>query len=375
MNNTINFLKCLKQNIHKFINNTPNNVVRVKKTSIRDALLYKLLLTQKTASGQSVTNNINYFKKYDTLKSSISRVSLIEREQQIPVSYYKELYNSIHTIIKTKYVNNNKPQIIGVDGTYNNSYYSFGTGMMANKCLSIGFFNCTLNMPVNLQISPKKSEKCAIKNNINLLGSNSIVVLDKGYISYQLFDQLHECKLKFVCRITEPVYLNKKSNMYRYVEYKINNNNYYLITNLINEKKYTTNALADIYHSRWKIEEYYKFIKSSITYDTIRQKQLDSIIKTTYAVLIVSQLTYLFAHIFSKNNKIVNKTSLTKGIYEHFLLKIIYENKFSKSYIRSFINIYINLINTTLNVSRPRICKNTNCKWYQKSFQKGNYKK
>jgi len=373
------FLNQLSIDINKYFDCNNSNVFRVKKTNNRDAFMYKLLLTRKSVTGQSVTDKINFFKG-TTIKSKVSRVSLIERQQSIDVDFYKNLYKLISNKINKTFFHK-QPKIYAGDGIYNNTYHKFGNGMMASKALSIGFFNCSTNMPVNLQLLNRKFEVDGLLKNMSLLSSKSIIILDIGYTSYNLFDTLIEHNIDFICRITKPIYVANTNKKYRYVKYEINEKEYYLMTSLHNENKFTSDILKELYHKRWTVEEYFKFIKLRTTYETIKQHNTNEIIKSTYCILIISQLIYLLSHVFSKPQKdmIVNKSSLMEGFYDHFLLRLIYNDKcgkkFNKSYIRSFIITYINLIKTVLDVSRPRVSKNTNSKWYNKSYQKGNYKK
>ena len=66
------------------------------------------------------------------------------------------------------------------------------------------------------------------------------------------------------------------------------------------------------------------------------------------------------------------------GIYDELLPRLFYGTKTNKKYsIRSitrFLNIYVNVIVTTLNINNPRVAIKNCFPWYQKKFQKGTNK-
>jgi len=131
-----------------------------------------------------------------------------------------------------------------------------------------------------------------------------------------------------------------------------------------------------IYHKRWNIEDFFRYLKKNNKYDKMDDIKFESIKKNIYSQLILSKIVYLFSNYFSQNlptNKKVNATSLTTGIYDSFIINFIYcskyVKKFSKNYIDLFIAIYINIIDTDKgkDLTNPRISKTPNIKWYIKS--------
>ena len=47
----------------------------------------------------------------------------------------------------------------------------------------------------------------------------------------------------------------------RFVNYTAGGNDYTLATTLLDRKRYSRHALADLYHARWGVEEHYKLVK------------------------------------------------------------------------------------------------------------------
>jgi IS4 transposase len=74
-------------------------------------------------------------------------------------------------------------------------------------------------------------------------------------------------KIRIVTLLKNQRFFNKirlqKIFDFLHVTYKIKNNEYYLVTNLLNMDEFPDNKLSELYHARWRIEEYFKFIKTN----------------------------------------------------------------------------------------------------------------
>ena len=250
--------------------------------------------------------------------------------------------------------------------------------------LVTGIFNITTNFPVMLHMTKDKSERKAfmelMKNTDKY--ENNIFVFDRGYMSDAFFDHMNKNNLFFICRIKEnslyisktsndDVIKNKNGNYVRIISYKINNKSYYISTNLLNKNEYSISVLKQIYHKRWNVEEYFKYIKMNMSISKNNEKQEKNIKKTLLANLIVSQITFLFTNLCKCNkdkDKIINKSTLTFGLYDTFLYRLFTCCKFTKYFVTNFISMYIKYINTNRDKSNKRICKRPNFKSYFKKY-------
>jgi hypothetical protein len=147
-------------------------------------------------------------------------------------------------------------------------------------------------------------------------------------------------------------------------------NKYYMITNLCDQNEYTIEIIKHIYHLRWSIEEFFKYIKTYCQFDYLIENDINSIKKTIYAVLIISQLIHIIIHEYSIKNLIVNKSLLTEGIYDEFLIKLIYGDNFDEEWITFFLSIYVKTYSARPNRQSNRICISPCNKSYRK--YKGN---
>jgi hypothetical protein len=389
------------KHINQFITNeNKNNIKRIRKTDLHDAFLYKLLSNQPKKNTTSATNTINDFRK-----ENISRQAYCKRSNNIDISFYekllKEIDNYIHNNFKIKnhmddMINH---QIYAVDGTNNNLLSNLtNANFKKNKngsitAESMGIFNITYNVPINIVINEHHNERKSLIDYLNttnnMISKRSIIVMDRGYCSKEIYNELSKHELYFICRIKKNdsmitnknddiININEKNIKHiRIINYKCNNNEYYIATNLIDKVNYPIELIKKIYHKRWNIEDFFRYLKKNNDFQYMDSKKYDSIKKDIYAQLILSKFVYLFSNYFSKDlplHKKVNMTSLTTGLYERFIINFIYcskyTKKFSKNFINMFIKIYINIINTDKGTQlvKPRISKTPYTKWYFKSL-------
>ena len=384
---SIRTLKKISKELQIFLSNNNNLCVdRTRKNDIIDAILYKLYYTEISSTQEKATIKLNDFK-HKTNKTS--RQSLVKKEKKLDVYFYEKLSNFLSDLIK-KNTNTNANytrQIIAVDGTYPTLLNTITKdGYKSNKNensvtpLVSGLFNITSNYPVILDLVKTKNERTAFINFVKNKDKfkNNIFVFDRGYVSDNLFDYMDHNELFFICRLRENnkyisdnydrTVISDKNVKMRIITYKIKDKTYYMATNVFD---CTPNLIKSIYHDRWKIEEYYKYIKQNMKLAKINEKRENDIIKTISAHLIVSQITFLFVNMFKKHdNVIVNKSVLTTGIYGKFLYNFFNNQKFTKYFLLNFINVYIQYVNSKKDRTFKHQCKRPNYRWYFKKYFK-----
>ena len=377
---------------HEFI--SEQNKIYIKRerdTNLFDAFAFKMYYTQKEITQSLVTNKLNKFKK-----TSIERSCYVDRSKLIDdkllISYYSFMDEKINSLF---YKNKDIPyQICAVDGTKTNAYSSAHNHTFKSTkrqdiftFLNIGFFNVSYNDPCLLRSVDHKNERKAFYDNININQPPTIYVTDKGFMDYDMFSQINKTNNYFVCRIRDnSLIINKTKNeqiinnynginFVRVINYKINDKYYHIITN-VPSSMYTYDEIKNIYHKRWNIEEYFKFIKYNMKMDKFTEKDWNSIKLSVYMNFIISKLVYLITNLYNtrtKNkNRIVNKKLLTQELYTDFLLKFIYNIKFNERFLIKFFNYAIDIIITHLGISNERKSMFPYTKFYSKNYQKKN---
>ena len=382
----------LAKSSHDFIDDKGTEYIkRSKSTNLHDAFAFKMFYTKKEMTQLMVTNELNKFKNTLTKRSCyVDRASLID--EPLLISYYSFINNKIDELFYDK--KHIQYQICAIDGTKCNAYTSTQNQTFKPTkrgdiftFLNIGFFNVSHNDPCLLRSVEHKNERKAFFDNISTNTTPTIYVTDRGFMDYRMFSKIEESNNFFVCRIRDnSIIINKSKNeqiftnynnvkYLRLINYKINDNYYHIITN-IPPNMYSYDEIKNIYHKRWNIEEYFKFIKTNMKMDNFRERDWESIKTSVYANFLISKLVYLMFNLYrvrikNKNkNKTINKNMLTHELYDDFLLKFIYNVKFSERFLIRFFNYAIDIITTHLDISNERKSMFPYAKFYIKGYCK-----
>ena len=145
---------------YEYINSQAANIIlRQSKTTIHDAVAYKLLYTQKDKTQLDVITELNNFNDKD-----ITRVAYTDRSKLIDNSFLLSYYHFLEDNINILFPSTTTVPIIAVDGTYGAAYATTKNqelNLTKSKdiftFLNIGFFNISDNTPMLLEASDNKS--------------------------------------------------------------------------------------------------------------------------------------------------------------------------------------------------------------------------
>jgi len=407
---TIDILSAMSKELRAYLKlNNSLCVDRIGKNDIIDALLYKMYYNKSNMTQQEATIKLNQlklkFKKLIPGSTLSSRQSLAKKENKLDISFYNDLSSFLAKLIdkytRTKYTKYTK-QVIACDGVFSTLLKSLSKdGFKTNKKnesttpLISGLFNVTTNYPICLDLVKTKDERLAFMNFIQNKDQfkNNIFVFDKGYYSHEMVDFMFKNNFYFAMRLKNNSRLitdsmdntsqYKNGNKLRTITYIINKKKYYIATNLYNE---SIGQIKSIYHDRWTIEEYFKYIKTNLKLAKMNEKNEKNINKSIITQLIVSQITFLFVNMHETNeekqvyfkkkvvndndNYVLNKRILTNGLYDDFLFKFFNNVKFTKYYLLNFLKEYISFVRSNKGKHFKHTCKRANYRWYFKKYFK-----
>lgn len=387
----ISKLVSLSKSINQFIiGKNYDYLKRLRKTSIVDGLLFRLIYGQKNMSKDQAAILMNTFKDIKCKSDKINRSSYSDRDNQISIKLYEQIYDTIGKHIDENYLRRNTTEIFAVDCTQSHLSKILGDdGFKLNKNklsvngMTLGVYNITHNFPVALELVKHKNERKAfldyIRNNDKY--KNAIFLFDRGYIGPELFNKLDNGQMKFICRLredsllipadTDDKIIDDKGHQRRIITYTINENKYYLITNLLDEKEYTHSILVQLYHKRWRIEEFFKSLKGTTNFDHMKEKNKEALMKNIYGQLIICRLRDLIKYVYGQDkcpgNQIFNNVTLTNGLYNNFIYNF-FNGKLSRRKVRQFTTIHITFVTTNVGKHVPRLSSIPFSKWYIKGF-------
>jgi len=424
-------MQAILNNINNIFKTTTDKIysetkIRNSKISISDILLYRFKYSQINVTKQQIVSEINFNNK-----EVINRTSFYRKDNNIPLKFYKNIFISIKKLYNQKIKDSNKMDIIAVDGTYiNNNIFLDNTQNNTHKntlqtSLCMGYYNVDEHIPIDLSFRGNKNKNNEIRELKKWISCNKInnitIVADRAYFSYELYKFLEEKKIKYVVRIKENSQLlgninknnqNKKlikdlKSNNRVITYEIAikkkflnknkkeeiiecKNKYTLITNISDKIKFDDIKIKEIYNDRWKIEEYFKYIKNNFNISYLKEKKITNNKKLIYCNLIITYFSSILEKMYMKSktiNKIkkcrknkdskectvvLNKSNLVKGIYGSILKKLI-EGKLNMDIINIFMKTNIILVKNEINRSYDRESRIPFTKWYVKKYH-GKYK-
>ena len=273
-----------------------NSFSRKRKLSFSNAVYFICSALRKSLS----TEINNFIEEHSYLEfPNISKQAFSKARQNISPEAFKELcsvftdsfYNSNINLKKWNGFN-----VFAVDGTTlqvpdtseNIEYFGTSTNQSTTKTAlasASALYDVLNDIVIDATISRyRTSERKMAKqhinsiNNIKLL-SNSIVIFDRGYPSYDMFNFLEENGLFFLMRVSSSYkiaesinsndsLLNYKFGIYskevRVIKVELPDGTVEVLLTNIFDKSITTTLFKELYFLRWGVECKYKELKSSI---------------------------------------------------------------------------------------------------------------
>ena len=382
-----------------------------KGISLLDAISYRFTYSFLGTTHESICSALNL--KYN---ENFSRQAYAKKENHIPLDIYVNIFNDLCTYYDSHF-NKNPIKIIGIDGTYNRD-------KKYNEHLNMGLFDISNSIPIKLESFGKNGKNNEVKcfkkmfNNDPDLFKSAIIVADRAYFSYDLMKFLTDNNIKFIIRaksdaknLIKSTNIQKSNPNYKHIidlqdnvrvikcnsEYtktiypRKNNiknkrnidkveknvitlkNDCNLITNLLDVNTYSDTLCLDLYRSRWDIEVFFKFIKSTYKFSFLTENDHISNKKSYYCMLSVELIAKIISESYVKKQKIildnkkVNRSNLIIGIRDNLLIDLINDN-ISTDTFSKFCKSYIKLYEVIKNRSYPRISKKPHSKWYVKNY-------
>jgi Transposase DDE domain len=373
------FKMCLYTSIEKI-----NNSIGTRSDSqifFRDILYYSSLIIGNNQS----YNIINTQLKINNILN-VSKNALVKQKNNLEYNHIDTLNNDLLNYI---YESNN-PRIIAVDGTYITllkkfEKYGFTTSKNDDYCIALlsTIFDISMEMPINYFLLKNKNERAGLINQLEYLKKNDIVIMDRGYFSYDLLYTLTQKKIRVIFRLRHNmIILNELHTRnehivnidydddtiipLRVVKYTIDGNLYYLGTTIYNR---SINYLKNLYWKRWKIETHFRYSKYNLSL-----KQLDSKSENTlrqdiclhnFIFIISSYFQYLLQFNIRDDYKI-NTTNHLYVVINNLLYILLYNNNGKKTITE--INEILNIVEQSVipireNITHDRIKKRPSSKW------------
>jgi hypothetical protein len=197
----INTIKSFKKSFLYFVKKINKNIKSRtdKKVKFKD-IIYCLSL--HVGNNQSYDLINSYLKISNVL--NVSTNTLIKNKNRINFKHFQNLNNELVNYIYKK----EEKKIVAVDGTYivllkTLNKDGFKISKNGNYCIALlsTLFDIEKELPINYKISNNKDERSVLIKQLKYLQQNDILIMDRGYFSYDLLSILNKKHIKTIFRL------------------------------------------------------------------------------------------------------------------------------------------------------------------------------
>jgi hypothetical protein len=340
-----------------------------RKITFKDGLFHSLLKVIQNTGIIPATNIITF-----DIRKKFTPQAIDQSFQKVPES----LIAQINKEILSKFFINQKRRILLVDGTkislsrriakLENESFPLTNKKTYRKGLLTVIYDLEQKVPICYDLATHGNERESFLH----LKTGDILIFDRGYYSRSLIKKLVEDGYNVIFRISRAVknvFSGKLDLPFqnRTIKYIFKDTEYTLLTTL--PDCFTTSRLSDLYHSRWQIEEFYKFFKLSLGADFYNLKKIRSLKQTLETQFLVA----LFISLIHKLDKTPKPKGLkpspkyTLDFLKDFVYNILYDPKKALKFLKELLNHIWECCLTKIVNGRsfPRRAIVRRDKWYQ----------
>ena len=159
-----------------------------------------------------------------------------------------------------------------------------------------------------------------------------LLLMDRGYPSAELLDDLDNYGYKYVIRCSEQFskYLKTKENdcvithkfskgkaaKFRVIKIKLDNGDIEVLISNLFSKHFVTDDFREIYHMRWGIEEKYNDLKNKLEIENFAGKSEIAVLQEFYATMFLSNIASMMALDCTEEIEELNKDKDLKYQYK-----------------------------------------------------------
>jgi hypothetical protein len=277
--------------------------------------------------------NVVYNSK-DIHKTVISKTAFMKYRQKVDYTYIEDMYNRFYAFAM-KNIFKTECKIYAIDGSklrLNIKLINEKYALNSSKCYAEGLlsciYNCEQHIPFKLYLSSNRNERKSYEKQVDSVLKNSILISDRGYYSYKLLKLCKEYNINPIFRMPKdkPECLfkyynaeiedddildeddeisisNRKTKFkVRIIKYIIGDEQYLITTTLFDRILYPATYIKELYHTRWKIEEGFKLMKSNITLRNIHSKSENLVQQEVYMNAIIHLFTRITTYLGDKKD-------------------------------------------------------------------------
>lgn len=343
---------------------------------------------------------------------TVTKGALSQARSKLNPSAFKELNNcAVKTFYRDgEYKAWHKMRVLAVDGSglrlpkhssIEEEFGSYGFGPKAdseNSMARVSVLYDVLNLlTLDAEIAPfRTGERQMLVSHLNHVEQGDLLILDRGYASFELLLTLRERKIDYCMRMQEDwwldirkfkdsgktdsivqlcipkarfnqlrsVYTHKDSNVIQVRLVRIDlpsGETEILCTSLLTQRKITYEDIKELYHYRWSVEEAYKLLKARVEVENFTGKTARAVKQDFFAKIFMMTLCAALSYPIEekirkeyeedkntlKNRYQINKTNAMS------MLRSIYIGLFLRKDVKKALKAFTDNVSKTLEIVRP----------------------
>ena len=286
-----------------------------KKIFFREVLLFSIIIITTKANVKGA--HLEVIKQLKSQKSHFTYQGIHAASLNININHIIELncdfikFINKHAVPRYKKINKQIMMQFAIDGTQVS--HSKRMGPIQNKelrkTITGAYKKCSQTFPFEINtsivqtvaIDPYFDERSTLQRCLKDIPKGSLLIADRGYYKSSLACSLDKEGYKYIVRVPKNTFVFARREAppknYRLVAYTVKysekgsnsviSSRIKLITNLP-ENTFRDQTVGDLYHSRWKVEEFYKTLKSGLNCNIQCLKREESVNLRTQMQMFVS---------------------------------------------------------------------------------------
>jgi len=327
-----------------------------------------------------------------TASLKVSKSSFWKFRNKIPSEEFQQLAYSVDILLEEiGLFSTTGTNIYAIDGSkilMHKNLFKKGYTSQINphfpQGLISGLSEVSKSTPRDLLLVSHKNERACALQQLKFLQTNDILIMDRGYFSLQLAQACIQQGIRPIFRMKkssmgvksllqnqlndQEVSIGTKNNNFRLriVRYKIGKQDYFLATTLFDKAQYPISYLMDLYHSRWDIEEHFKFFKTVCDFKRFHSHTENGIKQEMYLSLFLIKVTraleFLNIPLLGKINNTTKRKFNSKVLFckvRGFISDLLKNTKARVKKVSALIKKILksNILSYKLNRTFPRYVK------------------
>lgn len=280
-------------------------VWKQRKSRITTRYVFEFLVSCIGRHNSSYSKSLGFLRRH---RAAVAKSSMCAARKKIRGVFFRsslhEIVKAIDPLIEREALWRGR-QVYAVDGTRINlphelkatKYKATHRGCHYPQALVTAMVQLKTRIPKHFVVCRRAAETRTVGEHLRQLSPGAVVAYDRLYFCLNTLKEHHKTGVDGVFRLRTGGTFKEVTNFIasgereqitticrdglvltiRFLRYKVAGQVYFLGTTLLDPERFPLHALKDLYHSRWGIEETFKFIKQELKVEQFHSRTINGI--------------------------------------------------------------------------------------------------